>query len=148
MDTKQLIDYVIADAGIPAPGTYVITGDNSDYLKQQVTGTYVPKELILNLASWISPKFYSKCSNIIIDFYIIDYRDIKDNKLRLIEKLEEIKDVRDRMKQENSKLENQNPTAAPYTNSPKNYNCLVILKKNEPEDMYSYHAIRTHKGQI
>lgn len=146
--TQQLIDQVTADAGIQAPGTYVITGDNSDYLKQQVTGTYVPKELILNLASWISPKFYSKCSNIIIDFYIIDYRDIEDNKLRLIEILEEIENVLDKMKQENSKLENQNPTAAPYTNSPKNYNCLVILKKNEPEEMYPYYAIRTQRPNL
>lgn len=147
--TKQLIDYLTADAGIPAPGSYEIFGDNSEHLTQQVTGTYVPKELILNLASWISPKFYSKCNNIIIDFYIIDYRDIANDKYQLKEKLTEIEDALEKMQIRNVNLESQISTlAAPYTDNPKNHNCLVILKKNESDEIYPYYAVRTQRRNL
>lgn len=39
-------------------GIYEIEGNNEKY-----TGTYVPKELILDIASWISIEFYDKCVN-------------------------------------------------------------------------------------
>lgn len=32
-----------------------------------ITGTYVPKELILDITSWISIDFYHRCNNIILD---------------------------------------------------------------------------------
>lgn len=43
----------------------------------------MPKELILNLAPWISPQFYFKCNNIIIDFYTMDYKAIANDKQKL-----------------------------------------------------------------
>jgi hypothetical protein len=33
----------------------------------QITGQYVQKELILDIASWISPDFYSKWFQLVVD---------------------------------------------------------------------------------
>ena len=44
--------------------SFEIKGDNNDNLNKQITGTYVPKELILDIASWISIEFYDRCNNI------------------------------------------------------------------------------------
>ena len=38
---------------------YEVKGANKDKIERQITGTYVPKELILDIASWISIEFYS-----------------------------------------------------------------------------------------
>ena len=48
--------------------SYEVKLQNNDILNKQVTGTYVPKELILDIASWISIEFYDKCNNIIINY--------------------------------------------------------------------------------
>lgn len=148
--TKQLIDYLTADARIRAPGFYEKFGDNNDDTMQKITGTYVPKELILNLASWISPQFYIKCNDIIIAYYIVDYEDHLNDKHQLKEKLTEIENSLDKLKLENQNLENQNLklTAAPYTENIINHNCLVILKKNEPNQNYPYYAIRTQRKNL
>ena len=39
---------------------YEIKLQNNDELNKKITGTYVPKELILDIASWVSIEFYDK----------------------------------------------------------------------------------------
>ena len=75
--TKQLIRCVEEDQSwgpdlaLNSGPTYeVFEGSNNDQLNKQVTGTYVCKELILSLASWISPAFYLRCSRIVNDYFI------------------------------------------------------------------------------
>ncbi len=52
---------------------YEIKGDNDDVTKQ-ITGQYVIKEFILDIASWISVEFYDKCNNIIINYFVNDIK--------------------------------------------------------------------------
>ena len=40
------------------------------------TGTYVPKELILDIACWVSADFYYKCNNIIVNYFINEYKNM------------------------------------------------------------------------
>ena len=50
-----------------------------------VTGQYVQKEFILDIASWISPAFYFKCSKIVNYFFIELYKkdlELKDQQLK------------------------------------------------------------------
>ncbi len=70
--TKKLVEYYQKSRGEnPHPGfSYEIKGDNKDLPTQSTTGTYVPKELILDIASWISIEFYDKCNKIIIDYFV------------------------------------------------------------------------------
>ena len=50
-----------------------------------VTGQYVQKEFILDIASWISPAFYFKCSKIVNYFFIKLHKkdlELKDQQLK------------------------------------------------------------------
>jgi hypothetical protein len=53
---------------------YEVTGDNKDKIGRKVTGTYVPKELILDIASWVSIEFYDKCNRIVVDYFVEETR--------------------------------------------------------------------------
>ena len=61
---------------------YEVQGDNKDLKTRSITGTYVPKELILDIASWISIEFYDKCNKIIIDYFLHEAQE-KMEKLTL-----------------------------------------------------------------
>ncbi len=55
---------------------YEVKGDNNNKLNKQFTGTYVPKELILDIASWVSIEFYDKCNSIIINYFVNQYKSL------------------------------------------------------------------------
>lgn len=53
--------------------------------KYSVSGIYLCKELFLDLASWISPEFYLKSNEIILNFFEIDFlKNLKEDKLDMI----------------------------------------------------------------
>lgn len=87
--SKQMMDYV---SRYHVFGFYEIKGDNVD--DKQITGQYVQKELIFDIASWISPEFYFKCNNIIINYFASEYQSMDEN-----EKQIEIDHLEQRMKQ-------------------------------------------------
>src|SRR5579864_919468 len=68
--SKRLIEYYESRRGDPHGGSdfYEVKGDNKDALVAKTTGQYVRKELILDIASWVSIEFYDKCNRVIIDF--------------------------------------------------------------------------------
>jgi hypothetical protein len=43
-----------------------------------ITGYYVQKELILDIASWISPDFYFRCNNIVINYFTEEYKGLEE----------------------------------------------------------------------
>ena len=43
---------------------------NNDKISKQITCQYVQKELILDIASWISPEFYFKCNEIVMNYFL------------------------------------------------------------------------------
>jgi hypothetical protein len=53
---------------------YEIKGDNQNENVAKITGQYVQKELILDIASWISVEFYDKCNEIIVDFFVSEFK--------------------------------------------------------------------------
>jgi hypothetical protein len=53
---------------------YEVKLQNNDRLNKLVTGTYVPKELILDIASWVSIEFYDKCNRIVVDYFVEETR--------------------------------------------------------------------------
>ena len=72
---------------------YEIRESNNDSVMKQITGQYVQKELILDIASWISPEFYDKCNNIIINYFTNQYLNMSND-----EKHEQIQNLEERMK--------------------------------------------------
>ena len=63
---------------------------NNDPINNQITGQYVQKELILDIASWISPEFYFKCNK----------RDAKFKELEI--KMQNLETEKDEIIQEKS----------------------------------------------
>lgn len=74
---------------------YEVKDANKDKIGKQVTGTYVPKELILDIASWISVEFYDKCNNIIINYFVNEFKKMDKNKLQT--KIKEVEECMERM---------------------------------------------------
>ncbi len=96
--SKNMVEYYQPRYGISRIG-YEIKGNN-DLLNKQVTGTYVPKELILDIASWISIEFYDKCNNIIINYFVNEFK--KMDKIKLQEKIKEVEESMAKLTVENN----------------------------------------------
>ncbi|CCU56359.1 N1R/p28-like protein [Mythimna separata entomopoxvirus 'L'] len=88
--SKNLIEYIENNRGGDShPGFYEIKGDNNDEITKKITGQYVPKEIILDISSWISIEFYMKCNDIIINYYNKEFKSMSngdiENKIKEIE---------------------------------------------------------------
>jgi hypothetical protein len=90
--SKKMVEYYIESRGPDLALGYEIKGDNKDLKTQLTTGTYVPKELILDIASWISIEFYDRCNNIIINYFVKEFKNMDSDALK-----QKIKDVEDQM---------------------------------------------------
>jgi KilA-N domain len=82
--SKRLIEYYESRRHNSGVGSdfYEVKGDNKDALVAKTTGQYVRKELILDIASWVSVEFYDKCNRIIVDFYVADFKRKERAKLQ------------------------------------------------------------------
>jgi hypothetical protein len=69
-------------------------------LEKQITGQYVQQDLILDIASWISPKFYFRCNKIVIDYFTSEY--VNMDKTERTSKIKELE-----LKMEEMEIENQ-----------------------------------------
>ncbi|MGL5961591.1 MAG: KilA-N domain-containing protein [Cetobacterium sp.] len=100
--TKKIIEY-FENRRRPKleAGLYEITGDNKDSIQKQITGQYVQKKLILDIASWISVEFYDKCNNVIINYFVNQHQNMTTN-----ERQSEIDELEQRMKR--LLMENEN----------------------------------------
>jgi hypothetical protein len=62
--------------------SYEVKLQNNNLANKQITGTYVPKELILDIASWISVEFYGKCNTVVINYFVKEFKNMDKNKLK------------------------------------------------------------------
>jgi len=60
--------------GIPVASFYEIK-EAQYHESKLITGTYLCKDLILSLATWISNDFYHKCSNIVNHYFVKDFKE-------------------------------------------------------------------------
>ena len=74
---------------------YEIKGANKDKIEKQITGTYVPKELILDIASWVSIEFYDRCNNIIINYFVKEFKNMDSEALK--QKINEVEEQMEKM---------------------------------------------------
>lgn len=56
---------------------YEIKGNN-----KEINGIYIPQELILNIASWVSTEFNTKYDNITVEYFIQEYKNMTIETLR------------------------------------------------------------------
>lgn len=62
---------------------YEIREQNNDEINKQITGQYVQKELILDIASWISVEFYDKCNSIVLNYFVNEYKTMDKSTFEL-----------------------------------------------------------------
>jgi hypothetical protein len=70
---------------------YEVKLQNNDKLNRQITGTYVPKEFILDIASWISSEFYYRCNSIIINYFVKEFKKMDNKSLK--KKIKEVEEL-------------------------------------------------------
>jgi hypothetical protein len=79
-------------------------------LEKQITGQYVQQDLILDIASWISPKFYFRCNKIVIDYFTSEYVNMDKT-----ERTAKIKELELKMKEMEIENQQQQKTIAEKT---------------------------------
>ena len=88
--SKRMVEYYQRSCPSDLKGSlYEVKLQNNDNLNKQITGTYVPQELILEIASWVSIEFYDKCNKIILNYFVNEFK--KMNKSALEEKIKQMK---------------------------------------------------------
>ena len=115
---------------------YYFVGGNHD-----ASGTYVRKELLLAIGSWISLQFYHKCFRILEDYFISKY---KENAKNLEANLKKVEQRTHQLKMDNMKLKKG---YVKPTRKRGNDNFFLILKKNNSE-LYPFYILRTQKCRL
>jgi hypothetical protein len=72
---------------------YEVRTSNNKGTEKYFTGQYVQKELILDIASWLSPEFYFRCNNIVINYFTTEYKGLEE-----AEKNDKFKEFETKMK--------------------------------------------------
>ena len=89
--SKRMVEYYQRSCPSDLKGSlYEVKLQNNDNLNKQITGTYVPQELILEIASWVSIEFYDKCNKIILNYFVNEFK--KMNKSALEEKIKQVEE--------------------------------------------------------
>jgi hypothetical protein len=74
---KRLISYLEEQQSSSSKEIiYEVRTSNNRGVEKYYTGYYVQKELILDIASWISPDFYFRCNNIVINYFTGEYKGL------------------------------------------------------------------------
>ena len=150
--------------------TYCVTGNQFD----TISGTYVRRELLLAIGSWISLDFYDKCYRILEDYFVSEYRarckqletqakSLKDELQHASNQVDSMKEeVREAANKANSMKEEVRTTSkkintiiadvAPKTKNQRLLHVFAIIEKNIDEncissiaDSYPYTTVRIQK---
>ena len=106
--TKDLIKYVSKiyyGADLHRNGLYEVKDGKRCVTTKDISGTYVCKELILDIASWISPEFYLKCNGIILSHAQAEFKkqheqEIKEKDCKIDELFKKLEEARIKHEQE------------------------------------------------
>jgi len=106
--SKRLIEYYESESSRPhlvgCHDFYEVSGGNNSDAFSKTTGQYVRKELILDIASWVSVEFYDKCNQIIVDFYVADFK--RKERAKLQEKDDKIDELMKQLKESDKRHAN------------------------------------------
>jgi hypothetical protein len=115
--SKRLIEYYESrgsdfDSSHMSGQTYEVKGGDKNDAIAKTTGQYVRKELILDIASWVSVEFYDKCNRVIVDFYVAEYKRQQEQLIKQKDgvikqkddKIDELLAIVKRMEESNKRL--------------------------------------------
>ncbi|CCU56200.1 N1R/p28-like protein [Mythimna separata entomopoxvirus 'L'] len=140
--SKELIEFYNEklSAGIPAntnnnkKSHYYINLKGTE-INNIISGTYVYKNILLKIGSWISNEFYDKCSNIIENYYINDFKSkYEDNVKDLTEKINNLEIDKNNII--NVFNNNIKPKIINVPNDINKYSNLILIKLNYDNKYY------------
>jgi hypothetical protein len=106
--SKRLIEYYESESSRShlsgCHDFYEVSGGNNSDAFSKTTGQYVRKELILDIASWVSVEFYDKCNRVIVDFYVADFK--RKERAKLQEKDDKIDELMKQLKESDKRHAN------------------------------------------
>ena len=110
--SKNLIQLVMSKYGLTRDEVLISVSGGRNTL---IRGTYVHPKLIPHIASWVSPEFALKVSDIVEEYIIKEYRDhIRKMELGMKEKddnITELKKIIERMEQQQQMMREENKQA-------------------------------------
>jgi KilA-N domain./Protein of unknown function (DUF3627). len=119
------------------PSSYYIHGNQYDI----ISGTYLPKELFLDIACWVSPEFYMKCSKIIEEYFVNEFKvKYQHENEALMVKLQDLGT-------RNEKLENYVEDISSKVVNPNKRHMFAIIQKNQSTE-YPHYIIRTQRRRF
>jgi hypothetical protein len=133
---------------------FVFESKGTDKIDLKLSGTYVHKQLILNISLWISNEFYDKVSNIIENHLIKNFKDdLSLNKNKLEELNVEIEKYNKLIEDKNNCISTLEDSNKDLTNTNKDLNenlknlNINLEKVNNDKSLLS-HKIETIKPKI
>ncbi len=84
--SKQLVEYYENCSGY-SQNIFIYEVKLQNKNNKQIIGTYVPKELILDIAFWVSTEFYNRCNNIVTN-YFVKFKKMDNDNLKQLKEIE------------------------------------------------------------
>lgn len=145
--SKHLLSH-LSSVGVPANGLLRVVKGGKGIADEIIRGTYVPKELLLAIATWISPEFYVTCNCIVIEYFCIKFKqDISS----LDQKIKETDQKMLELKARNEELEAYSEDICQKTRSKNKLHHMVIVEKNsedKKDDKFPYYIIIRQKRNL
>ncbi|GBM48427.1 Putative KilA-N domain-containing protein 006L [Araneus ventricosus] len=148
-ESKKLIDYYGKKSDPFHSSCHMIEvkkGNKNENFNKVISGTYLPKELILSLALWISHDFYDKVYKIIESYFVNEFiAKYKNDNSELNNKLKEIRIEMEHLRLEKEKYQDLEEDIVPKTLNANKHHIFALVNLNPPSMAYPYLAIRCQK---
>lgn len=109
-----------------------------------ISGTYLPEELILSLAFWISQDIYDRVYKIVRSYFVCEVNERCRNEVgRLHERIQQLECQVEQLRLENEKYRPEDVNLK--TVDTKKLHIFTLIKKNSPNANRPLYVMRTHR---
>lgn len=132
--------------GTVRPLAYNAVGGFGDHW-ETIRGTYVSSDLLLAIASWVSPEFYLNCNKIVLDYFVTEYRaklmqaesQAKSLKEALQQAANHVNSLSDEVRSKDEKLHKILSEVGATTEDSNLLHIFAIVEKNLDSDRLEKH---------
>ncbi|GBN19705.1 Putative KilA-N domain-containing protein 313L [Araneus ventricosus] len=148
-ESKKLIDYYSNknDSSNVRNHFFEVKKGNKDEIYNKVlSGTYLPKQLILSLALWISLEFYDKVYTIIESYFVNEFNERYRSDIdKLYGKIQIIEYEMDRLRSENEKYRKFEEDKGLKTVDTKKLHTFTLIRKNSATSKRDIYVMRSQR---
>ncbi|GBN65608.1 Putative KilA-N domain-containing protein 313L [Araneus ventricosus] len=149
-ESKKLIEYYRNKTASSHSKDHLLDikkGNKDEIYNKIISGTYLPKELILSLALWISLEFYDKVYTVIESYFVSEFNERYRNDMgQLQEKILRIEYELEQLRSENEKYRNFEEETAFKTGDAKKIHTFTLIKKNSTTSKRDIYVMRSQRS--